>query len=273
MTRPRFSVIIPTLNEEKFLPNLLQSLVDQTQKPFEVIVVDGRSRDKTVTKAQAFIPRLPSLNVVEAKRKNVSLQRNIGGQMARGEWLVFIDADSQLFPYFFDGILRYIDANHPSFVTTWFAPDGPTVSNALYALVGNLYFESSMAFHRPLAPGPLTIVKKDLFERVGGYNETLSWGEDHDFTKRVVALGHELAILRETLYVYSQRRIHANGALSFLKTYIPATLLVLLTNKNFSRMPGYIMGGQLYGKRKPLRRSVLKNYEAKLKKLVKELFE
>jgi len=51
---PTFSVIIPTLNEEKFLPNLLRSLADQSKKDFEVIVVDDCSKDKTRTIAKSY---------------------------------------------------------------------------------------------------------------------------------------------------------------------------------------------------------------------------
>ena len=54
---PLFSIVIPCLNEEKYLPNLLRELTLQTFDKFEVIVVDAKSSDKTVTKAEKFIDK------------------------------------------------------------------------------------------------------------------------------------------------------------------------------------------------------------------------
>src|SRR5258706_4031142 len=90
----RFSVVIPALNEEKFLPKLLASLAAQTVKDFEVVVVDGSSKDKTVTVARSFAKKLPKLQVVVSKVASLPLQRNLGAKKTTGEWLIFIDADS-----------------------------------------------------------------------------------------------------------------------------------------------------------------------------------
>lgn len=74
MVAPRFSVIIPTLNEEKFLPNLLTSLSEQTEESFEVIVVDGKSKDKTVAVAESFKKKLP-LRVIVCDRGSLQIGR------------------------------------------------------------------------------------------------------------------------------------------------------------------------------------------------------
>ncbi len=99
---------------------------------------------------------------------------------------------------------------------------------------------------RPIAPGPLTVVRRELFERVNGYNETLTFGEDYDFTYRVTQLGVSLQILRETLYVLSLRRVRKVGKLKFMSLYAKGALLVLLTKKNLKQVPTYEMGGQYF---------------------------
>ena len=101
--QPFFSIVIPTLNEEKYLPKLLQNLADQTFKDFEVIHVDGRSEDKTVQKAARFSKKLDIKTLISQKR-HVSHQRNLGGKKAQGKWLVFMDADNFLKPYFLQGL-------------------------------------------------------------------------------------------------------------------------------------------------------------------------
>ncbi len=273
MDTPLFSVIIPTLNEEKFVPHLLDSLINQTQKNFEVIVVDGSSKDKTVDVAKRVADKLPLLNVVVSKKASLPLQRNLGARAAKGAWLVFVDADSVLLPYSIERIGAFINSTNPSLFTTWCRPDSEVGGDALIILLANMLFEGSMIFHRPVAPGPLTIVKRSAYELVGGYDESLAWGEDYDFTNRIYKKGIPLMILRETLYVHSLRRFRNQGTLRTIQTYVKAILRVLLTKKTPRNVPGYIMGGHLYGKKKKnTKRQGLKNLEQKVKKLTHDLF-
>jgi len=249
MATPRFSIIIPTLNEEKFLPNLLSSLTAQTEKPFEVIVVDGNSKDKTVRVAEGYKRKLP-LRVVACERASLPMQRNKGAASARGEWFVFVDADSVLLPYFFERVEYFIQREKSSFFTTWFRPDSEEQSDALFTLFANLCVEGASFIKRPFAPGPMTIIRREAFDRVGGYDEGVAWGEDYDLTQRLVAHGVKLRIVRETLYVHSLRRLRVEGKLKVLRLYTKAALLAIITGKTFRRVSDYMMGGQLYARRR-----------------------
>jgi glycosyltransferase involved in cell wall biosynthesis len=242
----KLSLVIPALNEEIFLPHLLTSLTNQTKQDFEVVVVDGSSKDRTVEAAQSFYPKLPTLNVLVSEKAGLPLQRNLGARATQGEWLVFIDADSVLLPYFIERIEWFIEKQKPMIFTSWFRPDSETSGDALFTLLSNSFVEGSIYFHRPIAPGPLTVIRRDVFELVGGYTESLTFGEDYDLTCRVVERGHVLQILRETLYEYSLRRVRREGKLHFVRVYATAALRVLLTKRNLEHVPSYIMGGQLY---------------------------
>src|SRR3989344_7060609 len=120
--RPFFSVVIPTLNEEKYLPKLLKCLREQLDKDFEVIVVDGSSDDKTVERAEG-------VKIIASKKRNVSYQRNLGAKAARGKWLVFLDADVSI-------PANYLSEMHNTlilrkdcrFLTTWMRPDSKNKS-------------------------------------------------------------------------------------------------------------------------------------------------
>jgi glycosyltransferase involved in cell wall biosynthesis len=242
----KFSIVIPTLNEEKFLPNLLSALTQQTKKDFEVVVVDGSSSDNTVAVAHSFNAKLPKLQVCLSEKANLPLQRNIGARAAAGEWLVFVDADSTPLPYFIERLERFIEERNPKILTTWFRPDSEASGDALFTLFSNLWVESALAVHRPVALGPLTAVKREVFDLVNGYNETLAFGEDYDLTRRVVAQGIALQILRETLYIISLRRMRREGKPRYIWLMMKASLLVLFTKRNLHRVPSYIMGGHLY---------------------------
>ena len=95
MTKPFFSIVIPTLNEESSLPKLLSDLSLQTFKNFEVIIVDGNSEDKTIIKSKYYSKQFISLTIITSKTRNVSTQRNKGGKIAIGKYIVFMDADER----------------------------------------------------------------------------------------------------------------------------------------------------------------------------------
>lgn len=272
MKQVLFSIIIPTLNEEKFLPRLLGSLTTQTYKNFEVIVVDGSSKDKTVDVAKKFTAKLPSLTVIQTKKPSLPLQRNLGAGAARGQWYVFVDADSIFLPYFIERALAFINDSSSRLFTTWFRSDTDDPKDGVYTLFGNVYLEATLIFKKPLTPGPLTIVRRDAFSDVGGYDEEHAYNEDVDFGLRLYKAGIHLDILRETLCVLSLRRFRKEGTLKVLNQYILSLFPIFLFNRSMKRMPGYVMGGQLYGKKKKLKRSTLKDYESKLKSFMKELF-
>lgn len=95
MDKPFFTIIIPTYNEEKFLPKLLNDLTKQKERDFEVIIVDGKSKDNTIKCAQHHRESL-NLKVVSSKISNVSVQRNLGARKSKGKFLIFLDADMRI---------------------------------------------------------------------------------------------------------------------------------------------------------------------------------
>jgi glycosyltransferase involved in cell wall biosynthesis len=267
------SIVIPALNEEKFLPNLLESLATQTNRDFEVVVVDGSSKDKTVEIARSFAPKLPKLKVIVSPKASLPLQRNLGAKETTGEWLLFIDADSTLFPHCIERLYEYISRSRPAFFTTWMRPDSDIPGDAMIALLGNLMLQFAYVLHRPMAPGPLAVIRRDVFDEVGGYNESHAFHEDVEISQRLSKHKIPFSIIPETLYIWSLRRLRKQGTLRVVQQYLLSAVPVLI-QMPMKYMPGYTMGGQLYTKKKKaIKKSMLKQYEAKLKNLMKEIFE
>lgn len=271
---PRFSIIIPALNEEKYLPRLLESLTKQTLSDFEVIVVDGTSKDKTVALAREFVKSLPGLQVKISKIASLPLQRNLGTTVARADWFVFVDADTVLLPYALERSSVYIKETQTSFFSSWSRPDSEVISDALYTLMFNGTVEGGVLFKRPFAPGPFSLVTRKVFNSVDGYDVTATFGEDYDFTLRVLKTGVSMDILRETLYVWSLRRVRKKGVFTITTQYLSGALNAMFFNKALKNMPGYLMGGHIYDKdQKPLGEEVLKRYEMKFKQIIRSLLE
>lgn len=272
MKKPRFSVIIPTFNEENFAPKLLRSLVTQTVKNFDVVLVDGKSKDKTLAVATPFTKKLP-LTIVSSDKPGVSLQRNMGARIAQADWLIFVDADSVLMPNFMERIGDYIDGSDTKFFTTWMKADGDNPAEAIAGFLANMFYEGALLIERPCAPGPMTVVRRDVFNLVGGYDEEASYGEDYDFTLQVVQKGVPLTMLREILYEYSLRRFRKEGTFKAFNRYLKSTLKILITKSGPKHMPGFIGGGAMYGQKKAKKRTnalFLKKLQKSIRKIAKE---
>lgn len=89
----KISVIIPTYNEAKVLENCIDSLKLQTQKDFEIIVIDDGSTDTTPLKLRGATKTLPNFSFIEQKHEGPGAARNLGVKNAKGDILVFVDAD------------------------------------------------------------------------------------------------------------------------------------------------------------------------------------
>lgn len=274
MKKPFFSIIVPTLNEQKFLPNLLKSLVDQDMKDYEVIISDGNSTDKTISVAVFFKKKLPELRILKHTRAGLPWQRNQGAKQAKGQWLLFIDADTVLLPYCLSRLSVLLKKHkHIHHFTPWYALDGHTAQDALLTLIVNGTIEASVITKRQAALGPFSGFSRHAFDAIHGYNDELEWGEDADISRRAYEAGFILTIFRETLAIYSLRRFRKQGTLKTLRMYAFSAFQVFLTRKTPTSVPGYIMGGHLYTpteKRESI--SILKLFQQRVNKLTNELF-
>lgn len=273
MNTPLFSIIIPTLNEEMFLPKLLASLSAQTDKQFEVIVCDGKSKDKTITAAKQFSRKLPRLKIINSPVRCLPDQRNFGAKNSTGSWLIFMDADNIALPYFIERVAEFVKTQKPQVFTTWCTCDSNLPNDALITQFTNMLIDASILFKRPFTPGPLTIVRRNVFNKVGGFTNGLSWGEDYDFGKKVCDTGVPLQVLRETLYIWSMRRLRHEGTLKTARQFVKTIFYILITKRGLTKMRGYDMGGHLYSKKKKVTLPVLKRIDLQLRKLMKEIFE
>ena len=274
MGKPFFSVIIPALNEEKFLPKLLESLSHQHVTDFEVIVVDGKSKDKTVAVASTYIGKVPNLSIVVADHASLPYQRNVGAEKATGRWLVFIDADTVLYSYSLERLHTYLSISDESFFTTWFSPDSDDINDVRLTLFAIFFIELSKTVKRAVSPGSFTVVKQSAFTTINGYDVEHPFLEDQDFSRRMASAGFDLSIIRESLYVWSLRRYRKEGTAKVLQAYTRSILPVLFSKKVPKHMKGYEMGGQIFSrKKKSVKKPLLKDTERKMKKLMQEIFE
>lgn len=246
MAKPFFSIIIPTLNEELYLPRLLQNLSKQTLRNFEVIIVDGESEDNTVRLAKQFIDKLPVLNIMTTSKRNSRYQRNLGAKKARGKFLVLLEADVQIIPEFLEKIYSFISSRQTSFLTTRLATDSSGTIDKLMIIIANRLIRLAKIIGKPFAGGFNTIVRRDIYHRVKGYREDLAISDDHDFAVRVCQAGYELTILKDPHIISSFRRYESSGMFSVLWIYAKANFYFLFKGPVLAKDFQYPMGGHVH---------------------------
>lgn len=270
-----FSIIVPTLNEEKYLPNLLNDLFRQKEKDFEVIVVDGYSQDKTKEIALAYKKKL-DLFFFQSDKKNVAIQRNFGAQKAQGQYLVFLDADSRIQPTFLYKVKKNILKNKGLVFLPFIKPDKKNkIYQPLFDLA-NLLIEFIQMTPKKFSLGGSVIIEKNFFQLIGGFNDKLFISEDHELIQRVSDWGVKIKFIKNSPIVFSLRRIKKEGEIKFFYKYFLAAAKRLLSNKEITqRIFDYEMGGQMYENQenKKTISEVVNNYFLKIKKLFKNIIK
>ena len=246
--QPFFSVVIPTLNEEKYLPRLLENLSKQTFSEFEVTVVDGSSEDETVKEAKKWQKKL-DLQVLTIKERNVSIQRNTGIDKSSGEWVIFMDADNQLPEYFLEGVRYQLSKNPDTDIfTTWASADSESRFDKVMENAFNLTIELYDAIGKSQGIGAMLGVRRSILQDIR-FDESQKYLEDGFLVKEICEAGHQFQIFRDPRFMYSLRRIKKEGNLKMLQTVVKYQLHYLLGgdfSQPFSATNYPMYGGSYY---------------------------
>ena len=203
------SVIIPTLQEEKYIEKTLSNLVKVAPK-IEIIVVDGGSTDRTVETAKLFTDK-----VFQIGERGIPKAKNYGAKRAKGEILVFLDADVIAPHGFLEKVLKTFKNPKVVGATCHNMPVQPKPLEFVYFFLFNLLTRVSIAVlpktrFKYGSRGEFMAVRKSEFFTVGGFNEKMACLEDYDLTFRLSGRGKFVFI--EDLTVYeSMRRVRKFG--------------------------------------------------------------
>jgi glycosyltransferase involved in cell wall biosynthesis len=206
---PPVSIIIPTLNEEFYLPLLLDSLRLITS-PLDIIVVDGDSSDKTCEVAEKYMQYFSgtsSLRLLHSPVKRISTQRNLGAREAKHDIFIFCDADVVVpSKEAFENVVT-------EFVQKKYVVAGPRAvpseSHIHLAIVYRSALLAQKVLHkikRPFFGGFFLMTRKEVFVTCIGFNEELRIGEDVDYSTRAAQHG-QFGVLKTYVYVSGRRAI------------------------------------------------------------------
>jgi glycosyltransferase involved in cell wall biosynthesis len=203
-----FAVVVPTFNRAATLARAVESVLAQSCDDFELVVVDDGSTDGTRNVLEQFGDRV---RVVTQQNAGVSAARNTGVSATASPWLVFLDSDDELVP---EALSRYLEvADEAQLVvagTLRVSPDG----SKREAVVPDSALILRKRF-TPLLAGAFAI-RRDVFNRVGGYDDALAYAENTELAWRLRAELTEpglIEVLSEPLAIVHERvdRGHARS--------------------------------------------------------------
>ena len=224
------AVIIPAYNGQRYIEETLQSVLNQTLQPREIVVVDDGSTDNTVSIVRRFAPRVA---LVTRQRTGVSAARNYGASITDAEWLTFLDQDDLWEPKNLERQMaaiaaspeagacyadRRILANQPDGSFRYESPRWPTPTPEELG--------ATLLERCPFTPCSV-LVHRDAFLSIGGFDGRHNGVEDWDFWLRLHSAGVRFTWCPEVLVAY---RVHESNATRHALRILAQSLAVVEQN-------------------------------------------
>ncbi len=197
------SIIIPTLNEEDYLPLLLESIKKQDFNDYEIIVADAGSKDKTLEIAKKYGCKVIVGGLPPKARNN-------GAEVAKGDILLFLDADTVLIDHFLAKSLKEFNFRELDIASFCLIPYPE--KKLSYFLLNTFYNKVIMTLEKilPYASGAAMLIRKETFEKINGYDEDIKLAEDHDLGRRAAKIA-KYGVMRSVKVLVSDRRFKKDG--------------------------------------------------------------
>lgn len=222
MAKVKLSIIIPALNEEGYIENLLEDLTIQSVNTFEVIVVNSGSTDKTAEAAKGYSGKL-SLTVIDAG-KGVARARNVGADAAKNEWLLFLDADVRLSSDFLEKSLQELVTREIDIASNIMYSQNRNLTDVVGVKLAEYYMRLFTGSRWPMAGGFCIWIKRSLHQDIGGFDTKLVQAEDHEYLARGYKKGGKFGYLKNVPVQVSMRRFEEHGRTRMLWRYFKSEI-------------------------------------------------
>jgi glycosyltransferase involved in cell wall biosynthesis len=241
---PQVSIIIPSLNEESHICLLLESIKNQSSISYEILIVDGGSKDETL-----YIARQHNAKVMALPGHGEFISRNIGAKMAKGKLLLFTCADIVFPKNLFQKVVEKFERNPELIALTgpghpFDAPFFGKLEYAVYNLIRYLFASLPKSLKRFSTSTNFLVVRKDYFNKTGGFVVD-NINADGLMGKNLLKLG-EVAFFLDTYIYLSARRMKNMGFFAFNRHYLYALENFFFFTSN----TGVINGLKLRSKKK-----------------------
>lgn len=243
MKQEKITIIIPTLNEEKYIAECLDSILESTysKESMEVFVVDGMSDDRTREIVYQYENKYDFIRLLDNPHKIVPKAMNIAIEKAIGEYIIRLDAHSKFPKNYFSKLIQYskeLNADNIGTAITTEVKNKNRKSNSIKRAlshkfgVGNSDFRIGTEGIKEVDTVPFGCYKKNIFVKYGLYDERLIRNQDIELNKRIINGGGKIYIIPDIQCTYYARENftdlaknnYANGFWNILTAYYTKTL-------------------------------------------------
>jgi glycosyltransferase involved in cell wall biosynthesis len=208
MKTPHFSVIIPAHNASQTIRSTVASVLLQSDRDLEIILVDDGSTDDTLSLLLDIGCKDARIRVVSQPNGGVSSARNFGASLAKGSLLAFLDADDQ---WESTKLAKHRVAHDAdpmldvSFAQVAFCSDkvGQLIGGRSLSRVPEGYLDvADVVVENPVCTTSNFVIRRHAFEDIGGFDESLRYAEDQEILARLLGFGHLARGISEELVLY-----------------------------------------------------------------------
>lgn len=215
--RPTISIVLPCRNEERYIAGCLESILATTYPldRIELLVVDGVSEDRTCEIVKDFVRRYPAIRLLENRRRITPAALNVGIRAATGEIIMRMDAHVMYpvnyIPRLVEALLTS-DADNVGGLIITLPADQSTMARAIAIGlshpfgVGNAYFRIGVGAPRWVDSVPFGCFRREVFDRIGLFDEELIRNQDDEFNLRLIKFGGRILLLPDVASHYFARR-------------------------------------------------------------------
>lgn len=232
------SVICPIYNEEKYIAQFLDSILQQDypKDDLEILLIDGMSKDKTRDIVADYTSKYPFIRIIDNPEKIVPCAMNRGIAAAKGDYIMRLDAHASYQPDYFSVLVKGLKRLHADNVGTVCKTDVLNKTPKTMAIrevlgnkfgVGNSTFRTGIDKEQEVETVPFGCWPKEVFEKYGKYDERLVRNQDIELNKRIIRGGGKIYILPDTYCTYLARETwhalaknnYGNGKWNILTVY------------------------------------------------------
>ncbi len=218
VVRSQISIIIPCYNEEGFIKKCLESIAenDYVKDKMEILVVDGRSSDRTKEVVKEFIDKYPFIRLLDNPQRIVPIALNIGIKQSKGEVIIIMGTHTTYPKDYLSKLVYWLEKSDADSIggICVTKPGADTFMAKAIALilaspfgVGNARFRTTKRNGKPkyVDTVPFGAYKREVIERIGLFDERLERNQDIEFNKRLTNVGGKILLVPEIVSYYYAR--------------------------------------------------------------------
>ena len=215
-SKPTISIVIPCRNEGVFISTCLESILknDYDHSKLEILVVDGMSEDSTISIIKDYARQHPFIKLLQNSRRITPAALNVGIRVAQGDIIIRMDVHASYAKDYLDKCVRNLlnhGADNVGGIWITLPREDTLMGNAIALALshvfgaGNAYFRTGSKTPRWVDTVPFFCCRKQIFDKVGLFDENLARSQDMDFNRRLKEAGGRILLVPDIVSYYYAR--------------------------------------------------------------------